>query len=106
MLDDDQALEVVRLYRGMWTIDEIADHFGVSIQSVRRVLDEHGVARHPPGRQGLQRADVDIEALVARYLAGASTLQLSRELGVDRKAIVRWLVDAGVEIDSRRRRSI
>lgn len=106
VLDDEQAARAVDMYARGSTLDEIAAAFGCSRRALDWVLDQAGVLRRPRGQRGPSPDGVDVDEIVARYRAGASKAQLARELSLSVKTIHRWLLAAGVQIDSRRRSSI
>lgn len=102
-LTAEQAQAVAEAYVGGATIDQLALRFGVSASPIRRCLIERGV---PIRRRGHRTTlHCDGAELVRRYHAGASKLQLARELNVNVKEIHRRLLVEGVTVDSRRRRS-
>lgn len=89
-LDPAKVDDAIALYQSGKTADEVAAIVGIGKTSVYRVLRRHGLRARPKFR------DLDVAAIVSRYLAGESELALSRAFGIDRNGIRRRLTDAGV----------
>jgi transposase len=90
---------VARAYADGQTVPECADAFGISEQTVRRVLNAAGVVRRPPGPRPGRRAD---PAAVARaYAGGQSIPQCAARFGISPKTARSALVAAGVIIRPR-----
>lgn len=81
-LDADHA---VRLRNAGMGVVEIARHFGVGYERVRKALVAAGVSTH----SNRVRDDVDWDEVARLFHAGESVLGLSKRFGVSRESIVR-----------------
>lgn len=92
------AAEVDRLvddYLGGTTVNELADRYGVHRATVSAHLTRRRVGRRRPG------LGVDEAAEAVRlHLGGVSMRAIAQSMGVDRKAVRRVLVEAGVILAS------
>lgn len=76
-LTEEEELEVVARYKAGLSTLRLAELFGTTDMSVRRVLDRHGVARRP--RQA--RADVTSADVAERRAAGWTWAQVAAWAG-------------------------
>jgi lambda repressor-like predicted transcriptional regulator len=93
------AAELARHFRSGKSIHALAEAVNRGPATVRRLLEEAGV-RDDQALIGLSARETTL-ALAARRELGASLAQLANETGLDRRAVRRYLVDAGVELPRR-----
>ncbi|CUS06442.1 protein of unknown function (plasmid) [Candidatus Promineifilum breve] len=84
---------LIRRYQSGESLYKLASEKGVTPKVIARIMREAGVLE---SRQGL-RIDLDIESIIAHYLAGESEKAISDSLGVNRWTIRRRLQAAGIE---------
>ena len=81
------------------TTAEIAARAGVSEQTVRQRLRQHGVALPRPARpQPRKRDERTVSALVEQYIAGATLAKIGRDLGVSGARVQQVMKDAGAPL--------
>ncbi len=97
--------ELARLHvQEGWKVRELAEHFGVHAQTVRRWLAEVGI-RCRTGRGALP--GISVAELVERYSTGTMTAsELARDTGVAYDRVVLELHQAGVMDNARRPRRV
>jgi transposase len=82
------------------TTAKIASMAGVSEQTVRQRLRQHGVRLPRPARpQARKRDDQTIRELMDRYAAGETLAELGQELGVSGARVQQLMKDGGVPLE-------
>jgi hypothetical protein len=94
-----QNEEIVKLYRGGMKPVYIARRIGTTEWTIHHRLNRLGVERRPRGLSPAQIAEA-----VQLYEAGESLRQLSLRLGFNDKTIKKALIEAGVDVQDRRRK--
>lgn len=94
-----QNVEIVKLYRGGMKPVDIARRIGTTEWTIHHRLNRLGVERRPRGLSPAQ-----IPEAVQLYEAGESLRQLSLRLGFNDKTIKKALIEAGVDVQDRRRK--
>ncbi|MBA0125526.1 helix-turn-helix domain-containing protein [Haloechinothrix sp. YIM 98757] len=92
-LDDAQVRQLVAGYEAGATVYELGDRFGISRQTVGKILKQHGVKMR---RGGLTPEQVD-EA-VQLYEAGWSLARIGGRMNVDPTTVLNRLRDRGVRM--------
>jgi lambda repressor-like predicted transcriptional regulator len=89
-----------RFRRGETSIHKLATELGRRPSTVRRLLNEAGIEVGDGPIVGAAEPHLASE-LARRYHGGASIAALARQTGIDRRAIRRLLVSAGVSLPDR-----
>ena len=82
------------LYRDGWTLRRIADHYGVSMPSVRRCLIKHGT---PMRSVGGPAKPEQLNAIIAQRRDGRSWRDIASGLGVSRQSVQQMLANHGAD---------
>ena len=90
-LGDANIEQLVEQYRLGATGAQLAARFGISLSSVKRLLNERG-ARHAPKLTARQ-----IDAVFASYRSGVGPRELSRRYAVTERTIKYFLQKHGVQ---------
>lgn len=92
-LDDSQVRELIQGYAGRATVYQLGDRFGISRQTVGKLLKRHDV---PMRMRGLSVEQIDEAAQL--YKAGQSLARIGERLGVDAGTVRSRLVERGVRM--------
>lgn len=90
-LDDDQTKLLTEGYQAGATVYELGDQFGISRQTVGKLLKRHGVTMR---RQGLTPEQIDEAERL--YEAGWSLARLGEQMSVDPTTVLNRLRARGV----------
>jgi transposase-like protein len=86
-----EMAQIIDAYQGGSTVVQLAVQFGIDRETVRRILNQSGLPRHP---RGLTAEKVD--QAVTLYAGGMSLARIGARFGVDAKNVRRWLIETGV----------
>lgn len=89
----DICEKVVAAYQSGALQREIAQEFGVGLNSITRIIERSGMPKRRPRRCRPCEPEVAIE----RILAGEEPLDVARDLGVSHATIYQWIKDAGLK---------
>jgi uncharacterized protein (DUF433 family) len=81
--------EIIALYEGGASIDDLSDKFGCSNTPIRKFLIRNCVEFHPPIRPAILEASRD--AVITAYQSGDSTADIAEKFGVDRNTVSLFL---------------
>jgi len=103
-LTEQQRCEIVELYRGGDSTEEIGHAYGVSKTAVNSLLRREGVVVRKPGKATGLSATQEREA-VARYVKGEGSYEIASSLGVDNDTILGLVRRAGKKVRGKGNRS-
>lgn len=79
-------------------LSEISRGRGISVETVRKMLQRNGIPRRKPGNTFKTYPDELLAAIVSEYQDGASQQSLKRKYGVDVRVISSLLNSVGVPV--------
>lgn len=101
-LDPGKMAYAAELYASGETFQQVAAKLGMHPESLRIALKRRGIKARPNWhRSDAASPPKAPDGLVDAYLTGESELALSRQHGVSRNVVTRWLREAGIERRSR-----
>ena len=89
----DREHEVVSGYKSGKSTTVLAESFGVSTETIRKILDSNGV-----NRKRNPKCEVDIADAIERYERGETLAEIGDVYGCSYTSIGRFLKEAGVKI--------
>lgn len=98
----EQELEICEMYEQVERGRIVAEAFGVSDQTIYRILDKHGIPRthrHPEKHTkgiGSGHKGIDTDAVCERYKAGASITDIAQEFSCSMRAVYYHLEKGGL----------
>jgi transposase len=102
LLTDEQELAVCARYEEVECVRLLVDEFGVSDQTIYRVLEKHGIPRthrHPkPKGPGSNHKGIDSNKVVELYQAGRSQSEIADELGCSQNTVYYHLAKRGIKM--------
>ena len=93
MLSNDKKLKVISLYQGGFTVQQINQWTGVSVSSIRKILNDAGV--YKSRGVGKPKREVDY-TIVELYDEGLTPLEIAQTLDITEPTVRAHLRDAGV----------
>ncbi|MDQ1039933.1 Mn-dependent DtxR family transcriptional regulator [Streptomyces sp. V3I8] len=90
-LDDDQVHALIAGYKAGATVYQLGDRFGISRQTVGKILKRHGVEMRMRGLSAKQ-----INEAVRLYEAGQSLARIGERFGVDPTTVLNRLRERGI----------
>lgn len=90
--------EIAEAYNEGARLEDFAEEYDVSYDTVRRRLLKAGYEIRPPGHQ---EVDLPVEEIVSRYERGEHLRQIAEDYPVSHETIRQRLLDAGVDIRDR-----
>ena len=100
-LSMSQNDEIVKLYRGGMRPADIARQIGTSEWTIHHRLNRMGVVRRPTGLSSAQLLEAK-----QLYELGVSIRQIRLKIGFSDRTIKKALIEAGVDVQDRRRRRL
>ncbi|URM93982.1 helix-turn-helix domain-containing protein [Actinomadura madurae] len=95
-LSDEQVHQLIEDYQSGSTVYQLGERFGVSRQTVSRILKRHGVTMRMSGMSQEQ-----IDEAVRLYEAGQSLARIGERLGFDDMTVRSRLIERGVRMRAR-----
>jgi DNA invertase Pin-like site-specific DNA recombinase len=93
-LDENQILEIIKLYQDGMTPKDIGDKFGIMNNSVTRILRDRGVDR----TQLKRVTEENIKIIIQRYTDGTSSEIIAKDLNIDGRTVCRILKRNNIEV--------
>lgn len=100
----ETELTIVRVYEDGGSLSMLARQHGCCIETIRKVLKRHGVARRPRGNTYLELSQSQLAELAARWQAGESQHAIAVSLGVSQVVVSRLMRRAGYTKETRHAR--
>lgn len=95
----EELQAMIDLYRSGATAKRVAEKFGVSLRSAKRLLQQHGVRRDEFGRQSVRDrlGEATVRRLVADFDTGAPKSKLAQQYGISQSSIKRLVRQYGIK---------
>lgn len=99
-----QERDISSAYKDGASLSALGKAHGCCLETIRKMLQRHGVARRPKGNTATDLGEAKILEVGRRWLEGESQRSIAESLGVSQPVVGRMLAKAGVQKDHKQPR--